>query len=98
MQVTETVNDGLKREFQVVVEASEIDAKVDNRLAELAPTMNLPGFRPGKVPPSLLKKRYGKAMLGEILESTVNEATQSTLEERGLRAATQPHIEVTSFD
>ncbi|MEK9597008.1 MAG: trigger factor [Rhodospirillaceae bacterium] len=98
MQVTETVNDGLKREFQVVVEASEIDAKVDNRLAELAPTMNLPGFRPGKVPPSLLKKRYGKSMLGEILESTVNEATQSTLEERGLRAATQPHIEVTSFD
>ena len=98
MQVTETVNDGLKREFQVVVEASEIDAKVDNRLAELAPTMNLPGFRPGKVPPSLLKKRYGKAMLGEILESTVNEATQSALEERGLRAATQPHIEVTSFD
>lgn len=98
MQVTETVNDGLKREFQVVVEASEIDAKVDSRLAELAPTMNLPGFRPGKVPPSLLKKRYGRSMLGEVLESAVNEGTQSTLEERGLRAATQPQIEVTRFD
>ena len=55
MRVTETLNEGLKRAFKVVVEAGEIDTKVNNRLAEIAPTLNLPGFRPGKVPPSLLK-------------------------------------------
>ena len=67
MQVTETLNEGLKRAFKVVVEAGEIDSKVNNRLAEIAPTLNLPGFRPGKVPPSLLKKRYGRSLLGEVL-------------------------------
>ncbi|MEC7122928.1 MAG: trigger factor, partial [Pseudomonadota bacterium] len=98
MQVTETLNEGLKRTFKVVVEAGEIDSKVNNRLAEIAPTLNLPGFRPGKVPPSLLKKRYGRSLLGEVLEQAVNETSQQALDERGYRPATQPQIEITQFD
>ena len=98
MQVTETLNEGLKRAFKVVVEAGEIDSKVNNRLAEIAPTLNLPGFRPGKVPPSLLKKRYGRSLLGEVLEQAVNETSQQALDERGYRPATQPQIEITQFD
>jgi len=98
MQVTETLTEGLKREFQVVIPAADIDGKVTGRLNELAPTIRLPGFRPGKVPPKLLKQRYGQAVLGEVLEAAVNESSQATLEERGLRPAMQPRIEITEFD
>ena len=98
MDVTETLNEDLKREFKIVVSASEIDSQVNARLKEIAPQMNLPGFRPGKVPPSLLRQRYGDALLGEILDKTVTESTQATLEERGLRPATQPKIEIVSFE
>ena len=97
MQVTETLNEGLKRAFKVVVEAGEIDSKVNNRLAEIAPTLNLAWFRPGSVLPSLLKK-YGWSLLGEVLEQAVNESSQQALDERGYRPATQPQIEITQFD
>ena len=98
MQVTETFSEGLKREFQVVIPAETIQGEVDARLAQLAPTIQLPGFRPGKVPVSLLKKRYGPSVMGEVLEKTVNETSQKTLDERDLRAATQPKIEISKFD
>ncbi|MDE0811655.1 MAG: trigger factor, partial [Alphaproteobacteria bacterium] len=98
MQVTETLSDGLKREFQVVIPAADIDGKVTGRLNELAPTLRIPGFRPGKVPSKLLKQRYGQAVLGEVLEAAVNETSQATLAERGLRPAMQPKIEITDFD
>ena len=98
MEVTETITEGLKREFKVIISASEIDTKVDERLKEIAPTLQLPGFRPGKVPPALVKKRFGQSLLGEVLEKSVNESSQKTLDERGLRPAAQPNIEVVSFD
>ena len=98
MQVTETSSEGLKREFQVVIPAETINGEVDARLTQLAPTIQMPGFRPGKVPVALLKKRYGPSVMGEVLEKTVNETSQKTLEERDLRAATQPQIEITKFD
>jgi len=98
MQVNETLNEGLKREFTIMVPASEIDAELNERLAELAPRMSLPGFRPGKVPPTLLKARYGDSLLGEILEKAVNTNTEMALTERGLRAAVQPRVEITSYD
>ena len=98
MQVNETLNEGLKREFTIVVPASEIDAELNGRLAELAPQMSLPGFRPGKVPPTLLKARYGDSLLGEILEKAVNANTEMALTERGLRPAVQPRVEITSYD
>lgn len=98
MQVTETNTEGLKREFKVLVSANEIDEQVNSRLKEMAKTARLPGFRPGKAPVSLLKKKYGPSIMGEVLERTVNETTQKTLSERGLQAAMQPKIEITSFD
>jgi len=98
MQVTETKAEGLKREFKIVVPADDIERRVSSRLDELAQTARLPGFRPGKVPVSLLRKRYGPSLMGEVLEQTVNEATQSTMTERGLRPVMQPKIEITAFD
>ena len=98
MEVTETIIEGLKREFKVVIAAAEIDSKVDERLKEIAPTLQLPGFRPGKVPATLVKKRFGQSLLGEVLEKSVNESSQQALDERGLRPAAQPNIEVVSFD
>ncbi len=74
MQVTQTLSDGLKREFKVVVSAKDIDEKLNDRLAELGRTLRLPGFRPGKVPSKILKQRFGRSVMGEILEQAVNES------------------------
>ena len=98
MNVTETLTEGLKREFKVVISANDIDTKINERLSELAPTLRLPGFRPGKVPTQLVKKRFGQSVLGEVLEKSVNDSSQKTLDDRGLRPALQPAIEVTSFE
>ncbi len=95
MQVTETLSDGLKRGFTVVVPEPELAAKREQRLAELGRTMQLPGFRPGKVPMSMVRKRYGDAVSAEIVESTVNDASDKVLSERGLRPAVTPKLEVT---
>jgi trigger factor len=98
MQVTETLSDGLKRGFSVVVPAADIDSRASKRLAELSRTLRLPGFRPGKVPATVVKQRYGTAVSAEVLEQSVSEATQQVLTDRGLRAATQPKIELVSAD
>jgi trigger factor len=94
MQVTETLNTGLKRGFTVVVPEPELAAKREKRLAELSRTMQMPGFRPGKVPMSLVKKRYGSAVAAEIAENAINESSDQLISERGLRPAMQPKLEV----
>lgn len=98
MQVTETNNEGLKRSYKVVVPAEEIKIKIDNRLSEIAKTASMPGFRPGKVPVTLLKKTHGQAIMGEILEKTVNESSQKALSDKDLRPVAQPKIEIDKFD
>ena len=98
MQVTEIANEGLKREFKIQIPASQISGQVDARLSELGKTARLPGFRPGKVPMSLLKKQFGQQLMGEILEKTVSETSQKTIDERGLRPAAQPRVEITKFE
>ena len=98
MQVTETLSEGLKRGFNVVLPASDIDAKREKRLAEVAKTVNLPGFRPGKVPMSVVKKRFAGSVTAEILEESVNEATGKIFTDRNLRTAAQPKIEVVSIE
>ncbi len=95
MQVTETLSDGLKRGFTVVVPEPELAAKREQRLAELGKTMQMPGFRPGKVPMSMVRKRYGDAVAAEIVEGAVNEASDRVLSERNLRPAMQPKLAVT---
>jgi len=96
MQVTETLSDGLKRGFTVVVPAADIEGRRAKRLAELAKTLQLPGFRPGKVPTTVVKQRYGGAVTAEVLEESVNNATQQVLTDRGLRSAGQPKVELVS--
>lgn len=98
MQVSETKNEGLSREFTVTVGADEIDQKVEAKLVEVGQTVNLPGFRPGKVPMKILRQRYGNAVLGEVLEAAVGETSQTVLTERALKPAMQPKIEISSFD
>jgi trigger factor len=98
MQVTEVQSEGLKRQFQITVEASAIEAKVNARLNDLAKRVKLPGFRPGKVPPSVMKQRYGQSIMGEVLEETVNDVTNQAMTDRGLRPAMKPTVEIVSFD
>lgn len=98
MQVTETLSDGLRRAYSVVVPAADIESRRSKRLSELGRTINLPGFRPGKVPATVLRQRYGTAVQAEVVEESVNDATQRVLSDRGLRAATQPKVEVVSLD
>jgi len=97
MQITETNADGLKREFRVVVASSDIEEKVNDRLVEIGRQVRLPGFRPGKVPMTVLKKRFGSSVMGEVLEKAVSDSSSQAMQERGLRPALQPKIEIVSF-
>ncbi|WP_372095385.1 trigger factor [Tistrella mobilis] len=98
MQITETNAEGLKREYKVVVPAASIDEKIDARIAQIAATIKMPGFRPGKIPAKVVKQRYGSSVMGEVLEEAVNETSRSVLDQNNLRPATQPKIEITAFD
>jgi trigger factor len=98
MQVTETLSEDLKREFKVVVAAKDISEKLEVRLEELGQQVRIPGFRPGKVPLTILKQRFGTSVMGEIVEQAVNDASSQAMDERGLRPAMRPKIEITSFD
>ncbi len=98
MEVTETKTDFLRRGFKIVVAAADIEEQVTGRLREVALTVRIDGFRPGKVPLSILKERYGPSIIGEVLEKVVDESSSHALEERGLRPAMQPKIEIVSFE
>ena len=98
MQVTELSTAGLKRQFKIVVPAGDLSSKVEERLQELAKTAQMPGFRPGKVPVSLLKKQYGQALFGEAVEQIVNSGTAKAIEDRGLRPALQPRVDLKQLE
>jgi trigger factor len=98
MQITETNAEGLKHEMTVVVAAADIERLVTDRLSEIGRTVRLPGFRPGKVPLNLLRKRYGPSVMGEVLERTVSDSSSEAMRERNLRPALQPKIEILSFN
>ena len=98
MQVTELAADGLKRQFKIVVPAGDLSAKVDERLVEMARTAQMPGFRPGKVPVGLLKKQYGPALFGEAVEQAVNSSTAKAIEDRGLKPALQPRVDLKQLE
>lgn len=98
MQVTETLSDGLRRAYTVVVPAADIEGKRTAKLSELGKSLRLPGFRPGKVPLPVVRQRYGREVLAEVVEESVSEATRQVLSDRGLRAATQPKVEGVSID
>ena len=98
MQVTESNIEGLRHEYKIKVDAQDVEDRMLARLDQLRATARLPGFRPGKVPATLLRKRYGQSLLGEVLEEAVNTATQAAIAERELRLAVQPRIEIDSFE
>lgn len=98
MQVKEISHKGLKHSLEVTVPASDIEKHVESRLKEVGKTVRLPGFRPGKAPMDILKKRYGRAVMGEVLEKAVNESSSKAMQERKIRPAMQPKIEVKEFD
>ena len=98
MQITETSTEGLKHEFKIVVAAGDIEQRLTERLVEIGKTVKLPGFRPGKVPVSVLKQRYGQSVMGEVLEQTVNQMTGLALQQRNLRPALQPKITIDKFE
>jgi len=98
MQVTETLSDGLRRAFTVVLPAADIEKSRMARLTDLSKQLRLPGFRPGKVPMTVVKQRYGTAVIAEVLQESVNDATQKVISDRGLRPAGQPKVDVVSMD
>ena len=97
MQITETNVEGLKREFTVVVGSNDIEQKMLDRLGEIGRTIRLPGFRPGKVPMPVLRKRYGASVMGEVLEKAVSDSSAQAMRQHNLRPALQPKIEIVSF-
>ncbi len=96
MQITETLADGLKHDFRVVVPADDLRTEIDSKLVEYGATMRLPGFRPGRAPLKILRQRFGRAVEGEILEETINRGTQQAIEEKGLKPAVMPQIDMVS--
>ena len=98
MQVTETLSEGLKRAYTVVLPAADLEGKRTAKLAELGKTLRLPGFRPGKVPLPVVRQRYGSAVAAEVLEESVDQATRRVLSERGLRPATQPKVDLVASE
>lgn len=94
MQVTETLNEGLKRGYQITLPAAELDAKVNEKLAEAQPEVEMKGFRKGKVPMALLKKQFGQRLMGEAMQEAIDGAMTQHFEITGDRPALQPDVEM----
>jgi trigger factor len=93
MEVTQTLSQGLKHEFKVVLPAGELAAKLETQLVEMRTKAQIKGFRPGKAPTSYLKKIYGKSLMSEVLQDAVNEANRKIVEDNGLRVALEPKLD-----
>ena len=98
MQVTETLNDGLKRGYAITVTAAELDAKVNEKLAEAQPEVEMKGFRKGKAPMALLKKQFGQRLMGEAMQESIDGAMSDHFEASGDRPSMQPEVKMTNED
>jgi trigger factor len=92
MQIVEKSGEGLSRVFGVTVPAADLTQRLEQRIAEIAPTLNVKGFRPGKVPPAHVKRLYGRALMGEVVEQTLSETTQKVFEDNKVRPASEPDL------
>lgn len=92
MQVTQTHSDGLRHEFKIVVPASDLEARLDNRVSEIKDSVRLNGFRPGKVPPAHLKKIYGRSLMAEAIEALVRETNAKIVTDNGFKLAMEPKV------
>ncbi len=93
MQVTETLSQGLKREFKVVIPASDLAQRLDSQLAEMKDKVRINGFRPGKVPTAHLRRVYGRSVMAEVLQTAINEANRKIVEDNNLKLALEPKID-----
>ncbi|MEM9779678.1 MAG: trigger factor, partial [Pseudomonadota bacterium] len=98
MQVTETLNEGLKRSYAITVTAAELDEKVNAKLEEARKDFQMKGFRKGKAPAALMKKMFGKSVLGEAMQESIDDAMRTHFEETGHRPALQPDVQMTNQD
>jgi trigger factor len=98
MKISETRAEGLLREYSILITAAEIDEQVSAKLAELATTVNMPGFRPGKVPMSVVKSRFGPQVQGEALKNALDEGARKAIEDNELRLASQPSVDIKAYD
>ena len=94
IKTVETQNEGLKRAFMLTIPAKDIEARLDQEVKRIAPKVRMPGFRPGKVPPNLIKKMHGEALQQEALSTAVQQGVQTLLSEQKLRPAMQPEVEL----
>ena len=94
MKTVETENEGLKRAYTLTIAAKDIDARLDQEIKRIAPTVKMPGFRPGKVPANLIRKMHGEALHQEALSTAVQQSVQSLLTEKKIRPAMQPEVEL----
>jgi trigger factor len=98
MKTVETENEGLKRAFMLTIPAKDIEARVDEEVKRIAPQVRMPGFRPGKVPPNLIRKMHGEALQRDALQGAVQEGVQQLLAEQNVRPALQPQVELDQYE
>jgi trigger factor len=94
IKTVETENEGLKRAFMLTIPAEDIEARVEKEVKRIAPQIKMPGFRPGKVPPNLIRKMHGESLRGDALQGAVQDGVQQLLTERKIRPALQPQVEL----
>uniref|UniRef100_UPI002AFDDC69 trigger factor family protein n=1 Tax=Devosia sp. TaxID=1871048 RepID=UPI002AFDDC69 len=94
MQVTETLNEGLKRKLSVTIPATDLNTRLDAKLEELKGQANIKGFRPGKVPVAHIRKMFGRSAMSEVMTDAINDTVSATLDERSERAAAQPKVDL----
>jgi len=94
MNVTQTLNEGLKRKLEVTIPAADLKSAQDAKLAELKAKANLKGFRPGKVPMAHLKSVYGQSVMSEVMQEAINATIKDALSERNEKAAMQPKVDM----
>ena len=97
MKVTVDSKKGLKTNLKIFVDKKIIEEKIGVRLTELSKTVNLKGFRTGKVPPEVLKRQFGKAVYGEVLDKILNETSTKAIEEKKIKVAGQPKLDLKSY-
>ena len=93
MNVTETLSQGLKREFKVVLAANELEERLTSELATLKDRVRINGFRPGKVPVAHLRRLYGRSVMADVLQNAVNEANRKIVDENNLKLAFEPQVQ-----
>ncbi|MFN4171103.1 MAG: trigger factor [Pseudorhodobacter sp.] len=94
MQVNETLNEGLKRGYTITVTAAELDAKVQEKLVEAQPEVEMKGFRKGKVPMAMLRKQFGPRIMGDAMQEAIDGAMKSHFDASGDRPAMQPEVKM----